>query len=600
MHSTVRLAQSLSGFTAEELEGLMRVRGARADTPHLTDLALQLLKTDNITRTLRTLTRTEIVALAQMSDIHLPEAGRAPVDDAPGDAHARLRLLALTADGGPLPEIRDSLAALLEASDGIPPMPDGPDVQRSPGSDWAQRAFLETQQAVLVLRYAREMPLKLTRAGTVAKVSEKLLAEEVRARPDTLPLIIAGLQAIGALSAHGGYLHATPLGESWSLLPHPERWVAFCAGVLAGMPQELAAATRMSASDLRYAEHHALPALYPLADDATVERVRAFVALAEHLSITADGVLSPPAKALHDRAPNAVEVAANLATQAFPTTVAGVYLQPDLSVIAPGPIDPSIGLRLLELADLTAPGLATSFVLSERSLSRALDRGWDAAEIRSFLMTASLTPIPQPLEYLLHDLSQRHGTIVVAPLNTPDGATLVRPRDARIARELQADSRLNLLSLTPAPDEAHAFITRLSVEHVISLLADARYPATRDLHLAPASRHAPDTDRDDLDAIIARITERLDPTDTALNEAAERLSTPDPEHGGLNVVPMLELAAGAGQHLLITVTDGKTEHLLELLPLSVAKGRLRALDPRAQLERTLSIRAITSVEPVHN
>ena len=599
MHSTVRLAQALSRFTAEDLESLMRARGAHPDTPHLTDLALQLLKTDSITRALRSLTRSEIVMLCERSDISLPKPPREPCGHERDQAHTRLRLLGLIADGEPLDEVRDTLAQLLDAHGPLPDIPEAPQTERSARADWAQRAFLETQQAVLVLRYARDVPLKLTRAGTVAKAAEKLLAEDVRAQTQALPLIVDGLRAIEALSPDDGYLHVTPLGEEWSLVPHPERWLALCAGVLAHMPPALGAV--LDTTDVRHAELTLIPALFPLLDTHIIDDVRAFTRLAEHLGVTSDGVLSPPAAALHGGGSRALKQATLLATEAFPRTVPGVYLQPDLSVIAPGPIDPAIGLRLLDLAHLTAPGLATSLVLSERSLSRALDRGWSTEEIRSFLSSASLTPIPQPLEYLLDDLSQRHGTIIVAPLNTPDGATVVRPKDARIARELQADTRLNLLGLTPAPDEPHALITRLSVDHVLSLLTDARYPATRDRHAIPdAHRGLPRKTRSDRAALIARIVAPRGETDDSLTETARRLSTPDPENGGLNIVPMLELAAGAGHTLVITVSDGRTEHQLELMPLSVAKGRLRALDPRAQLERTLSIRAITSVEPVHN
>lgn len=606
MHSTVRLAQMLAEFSPSELEQVLRERNARVDTPHLTDLALQLLTPESLTRALRGLTTAELHALR--SHVALTETGNTGDTDLSGAADsdtARLRSLALIAPGGPLPEVRDALTALLDTHGPLPSeSPKRTDETREPTPHWSQRAFLETQQAVLVWRFAKTSPLKLTRSGTLAKATEKLIADEIQARPEPLGVTVAALRAIGALVELGSHLHTTPDGESWSRLPHPARWLVLAAGHLVAMPHPLAHALSLTGTDLRAARDTVLPRLYPLLDDETLAVIREYVGTAEQLAVTAGGVLTPPAHTCVQGGSQPILDALSQATEAFPQVAPGVYLQPDLSVIAPGPIDPRIGLRLLEIADLTAPGLATSLVITDRTLSRALDHGWTTDEIREFLTQVSLTPIPQPLEYLLGDLAARHGAIVVAPLNTPDGATVVRVRDPRMTSELLADPRLSMLGLTVSSEAPNTLVTRLASDHVCSILSDARYPATRDSSAqrneTPITHEVAEPDSGWVVSFIERIITQSPADTNELAETVTRLTRPAPDGDRVDIVPVLELAARIGQHLMITVSDGKRDHHVELLPLSIAQGRLRALDPRAGLERTISIRAITAVEPVHN
>ena len=590
MHSTVRLAQALAGFNADQLERLLTLRGTDPDVPHLTELAISLLKPESLTRVLRSLTITDLQALR---------------DGTPAnpDSAERLRDLALTVDDAPLAEVTVMLDSLIAEHGGLPERDtfDLPEA-REPAPDWAHRAFLESQQAVLTLRVAQVTPIKLTRSGSVSKVAAKLLSEETFAHAEHTTLVIKALQTIEALVPNNHVLQVTPQGVRWSEFPHAPRWISLAAGILRRMPELLRQSLILSGTDVRHAATTVFPALFPLASRTTRDEVQAFVTLAEHFAVTSHGVLTEPAALLLSQGSAGIEPSIEAARQAFPQAVQGVYLQPDLSVIAPGPVEPRLGLRLLELADLTAPGLATSFTLSERSLSRALDHGWSVDEIRDFFTTASLTPIPQPLEYLLQDLAHRHGTIEVAALNTPDGASVVRVRDDRVARELLADARLQILGLTAKTGDTHTLSTRMSVDHVVSILTDARYPATRVRGAGtPPRKTMTDGSNADPVTFIRALESTLEDASPAwAPETAARLAEAQNSSGALDIVPVLELAARTGETLSITVSDGKREHTLNLQPLSIAKGRLRALDPRAQLERTVSIRAITRVETIHN
>jgi hypothetical protein len=122
-------------------------------------------------------------------------------------------------------------------------------------------------------------------------------------------------------------------------------------------------------------------------------------------------------------------------------------------------------------------------------------------------------------------------------------------------------------------------------------LSDARYPvAAEDAEeriirllrhrLAPAPAPAPKTD-----PIAALLDRVLDEGDEAATEQAW-------------LARQLEAAARAKETLTVTVRmpGGDTADYL-LAPASVANGRLRARDRKADIERTLPLSAIAAVAP---
>lgn len=593
MRSTVRLAQSLAGFDADALERLVLARALDGEIEHVTELAIRLLDASNIARALRERSLRELQVLAGKAE--------------DGAAHEQLLGLGLLTAEGPLPEVAEVLEQLLEAHGPLPESGEAPNTQPNgnPNTAWAQRAFLESQRAVLIVQSATHTPIKLTRTGHVTKVAVKQLSEATFGPAETMPLTVSGLTLLGALTLREQHLVVTQRACDWVVQDHAARWVGLASAVLGSAPPVLREGLRTPGRDVNALVKYTSTVAYPLMSEGMRSELEQFAVRCEHFGVTEQGVLTEVAHCLTVQ-PAETGRALDLAQQAFPATVSAVYLQPDLSVIAPGPLDPPIGLTLLRLADLTAPGLATTLTLSEQSLNAALDRGWTAPEIREFLQRVSLTPLPQPLEYLLSDLAERHGTIEVRPLNTPDGATVIGVRDERIARELLADPRLQVLGLAPT-ERSTELMTRFGLPHVFSMLLDARYPATKSASATnEADLFSPFTG-DDSD--LVRFIEG--PNNTSCDEAANtrvewarataaRLAAASNGQGGLDIVPVLELAARTGDTLSVTISDGTRDHVLNLQPVSIAGGRLRAVDPGAQLERTVSLRAITRVEPIHN
>ena len=127
-------------------------------------------------------------------------------------------------------------------------------------------------------------------------------------------------------------------------------------------------------------------------------RIAAWARDAELLGVTAGPTASTSGALLLADDPAAVEVMSRL----FPPAVDTVYLQHDLSVVAPGPLAPHIDARLRTLADVDSRTLASSYRISTSSINRALAHGESAESILEFLGEVSAHRDPAA-----HSLSDR-------------------------------------------------------------------------------------------------------------------------------------------------------------------------------------------------
>jgi hypothetical protein len=283
----------------------------------------------------------------------------------------------------------------------------------------------------------------------------------------------------------------------------------------------------------------------------------------------------------------------------FPAEVDKVYLQPDLSVIAPGPLLAPIDERLRGIAEAETRGLASSYRVTAGSVTRALTAGETVPSIREFLSGISLTGIPQPLEYLLADTAQRFGTLRVGALDpgapdpdAPDAgaAAYVRSDDAALLGQLVVDPNLAPLGLRRAGE--HRIVTRFEAPVLFWTLADARYPVVAEDAAG--------------EVVVLRRERRAgggaapsDDTAAILVQRVRAVAAGEPEETSQAwLARQLELAIR--NKLTVTVAvrlpDGQeADYLLE--PAALAGGRLRARDRRADIERTLPLSSITAVTP---
>jgi hypothetical protein len=160
----------------------------------------------------------------------------------------------------------------------------------------------------------------------------------------------------------------------------------------------------------------------------------------------------------------------------LPEPVDHVLLQADLTAVAPGPLEQDLARHLAMLADVESRGGATVYRFTERSVRRAFDSGWSAAEVHGFVASSSRTPVPQALTYLVDDVSRRFGTIRVGAAES----------------FLRSDDETALTELVHHPQAASLRLRRIAPTVVVSdVPLDVLLPRLRELGSAPVVE-APD------------------------------------------------------------------------------------------------------------
>ncbi len=198
------------------------------------------------------------------------------------------------------------------------------------------------------------------------------------------------------------------------------------------------------------------------------EHVEWILREAEWLGVTGQGALSPYGRSLL-RGDELDEIDNDL-----PPTVDHILIQSDNTAIAPGPLEHEMAQELDLIADIESRGAATVFRFSESSLRRGLDHGRTGDEILSFLKRASKTPVPQPLEYLIGDISKKHGKLRVG-----NASSFIRCEDSALITQILKDKKVEALGLRRIAPEV--LICTHDAHDAINVLRSAGYlPAAED------------------------------------------------------------------------------------------------------------------------
>lgn len=452
----------------------------------------------------------------------------------------------------------------------------------------SDRAFATLSAVTELLHALADQPARRLSRGGVALPDARRLAAATAADPDEVELLL-DIAARAGLADAGAEWTPSAASAAWLASGRLERWSTLARGWLERLPDELHELLRQRAHAvwgqglLDY-----LAWLYPAGGTWIRERTAAAAREAEQLGITGGSTPSTPGAALLLDGPEAATAAM---AELFPAEVDRVYLQPDLSIIAPGPLTTALDERLRTFAEVETQGLASSYRISAGSVTRALTAGDSIEAIRDALSSMSLTGIPQPVEYLLTDTAARFGTLRVGTLDGPEEfGAYVRSDDSALLDRLVVDANLTPLALRRSGD--HRIVTRLDPGVLFWSLADARYPVVAE----NAAGEIVALRRERRVGAAAPVT---DDTAALLVQRVRDGAAGAPEETGQAwAARQLELAIR--NRLAVTVTvrmpDGsETPYLLE--PAALAGGRLRARDRRSDIERTLPLSHIVSVQP---
>ncbi|MFC7432480.1 MULTISPECIES: helicase-associated domain-containing protein [unclassified Agrococcus] len=542
MPTTVELAGALQALSDDALDALVRTRHVPQHVASYFDVAEQLRRPESVAAALEGVRDDELVALAT------------------GATTPRLDALGLGVAGVALDEARRQAAAA-PAGEGARETPTAsPDDARA-----AERAFATVLLVGEVVRAALEQPIQMLARGAVAMADARRLAEALATDADAVLDAVAIARAAGLLAVRDAALVASTAAEGWLGAPLPARWLRLRDGWLAAIEwAERAVATAPDAAPAA--------ARFPLAGAATLERLATAAARAARLGIR-DGAATSLAGDGADAVLDAL----------VPHEIDRAYVQPDLSIVVPGPLQPALESRVRLVADLEQRGTASTYRMSLASLSRGLAAGEDEASILGLLDAISLTGVPQPVAYLVRDAAARFGSVRVLALADGPDRTAVRAEPALIA-ELAVDH--GLAPLRMREESPRRLVTRAEPAMVLAALRARRYPA------------AVEDAEGELLAPARHVAEVLAPPPTPL---VQRLRGSGFDVGGEErawLERRLQVAARERVSVQVRVDVGGEERELALLPLGVANGRLRARDLASDVERTLPVTAITHLTGV--
>jgi len=291
----------------------------------------------------------------------------------------------------------------------------------------------------------------------------------------------------------------------------------------------------------------------------------------------------------------------------LPQPIDHVLIQADLTAVAPGPLDHDLAHNLATMADIESRGGATVYRFTASSVRRAFDAGWSAAEIHEFIASSSRTPVPQPLVYLVDDVSRKFGTVRVGAAES----------------FLRSDDESALAELVHNPKATSLRLRRIAPTVVVSdMPLDVLLPRLRELGTAPVVEASDGTVRlarkdahrartprirppaGDIGA--ARLTARVSATVNAIRAgdraAAHRPSNADSARAGragpMSTMAVLRESVEARTTVWIGYVDNHGSTVERVVdPVKVEGGWLTAYDHRADDVRSFAIHRITAVAP---
>lgn len=521
---------------------------------------------------------------------HLPRATLLALRDGTGSADDLAPAVTLglaDEDGG----VDDAVASRLAAHPDIAGLSGGTDHPGHAGSPpetvdearartvGAEHAFATMTVLAELLRAVSEGAVRELVKGGIGTPLAKTLGERAGADAQVVPDRLALLERTGFAEPGDGTWATTVAGDAWLVASWPDRWSTLVAAWWRSLDPVLHDVLDTAGDNLRdlvSVGRWAYPAGARWLDAVLLE----VAGTANALGLTVDGTVTSTGRALLDG-----DVAQ--AADDLPRTVDGVYLQHDLTVIAPGPLAPVDDAALRSVAVLEAPGLAARYRISEDSLRRAFRAGLTRDEVVTLLERLSSTGLPQPLAYLIDQVSSRDGSIVV-----DIGADGVGSRVHGTADQLDligVDAELRQLAWER--DDLTTLTTRYPPPVVHTALEDQRYPAVLTAAARPATGSVPPGRRRgggrNPEQAAHALVERLRVT-TERGDA-------EPEQEWLGRQIDLAVRGRTPIRLTVRMPDG-TERPFSIIPTSVAAGRVRGRDTAVDVERTLPLSLVVAVE----
>jgi len=301
----------------------------------------------------------------------------------------------------------------------------------------------------------------------------------------------------------------------------------------------------------------------------------------------------------------------------LPAPVDHFLIQADLTIVVPGPPEPTLATELATVAEHESTGGGSVYRVTPDGIRTALDSGYSASELHKLFAHRSRTPVPQTLTYLIDDTSRRHGGLRLGA-----AGCYLRSEDVALLAEIVADRRLAELSLRAlAPT---VLISPVSTPRVLPVLRAHGYapvqeneggamvvgkprtfrapPRRSSISLASA---AGDVLPGLTDARLAGAIETIRRGDTVARQARRAPEGVRSAGTGASAVQahtqamaVLQQAIRDKQRVWVGYVDAHGATASRLFrPISIGAGYLRAEDERTEMLHTLALHRITAAVP---
>lgn len=442
----------------------------------------------------------------------------------------------------------------------------------------AERAFTSVAELADILIACLDAPIGRIGSGAMSATDRRRLVDGGAVRDAEEAEVLVGLAATAdLLRAAGRAWLVTEEGVRWLDLGTAARWSAVATRFRDALPVALRSADGGWRDTSSWSDAYPLDIEWPGRSDRLIESATLWALL------STEGTPTPWAAALS--VGSAADAASLVAL--LPRTVDRIYLQNDLTAIAPGPLEPALDLRLRTMAERESRAQASTYRFTADSISRAAAQGETAASLQEFLTALSLTGVPQPLAYLVERTTARHGLVRVS-IDPDSGRTRITSDDAHVLDTIAVDQSLRSIGIVRDGD---ALGSRVARDAVYWSLVDARYPA-----IAEDADGMPEHPR------RRRLAPHEDAPTNPMELYAPLIHSLRASHGtdadSAWLGRELDVAVRTKSIVVVLVAlpDGSSrEFTLEATGLG--GGRLRGRDRGSDVERTLPVSSIVSVRP---
>ncbi|WNV82011.1 helicase-associated domain-containing protein [Umezawaea sp. Da 62-37] len=338
------------------------------------------------------------------------------------------------------------------------------------------------------------------------------------------------------------------------------------------------------------------------------ELVRWTMAEGTALAVLSRGAMTTAGRVLIGEGP---ALASKQLADSLPAPVDHFLVQADLTVVAPGRLEPELADELALVADVESAGGATVYRVGDNSVRRAFDAGRTASDLHELFRKGSRTPIPQSLTYLIDDAARKHGR-----LRGGSAGSFLRCDDPVLLTEVMAHPAADTLELRKiAPtvlvsplvladvlDGLRAAGFAPAAEGADGRVLDLRARARRIPGKARATRrpaHVPTPSEEQLGELVrlVRAGDRARST-----QRGERISVPANHGNGPSAtLGLLQQAARDGRSVLVDLVDSHgTAATRVIKPQIVGGGVLEGYDLSYGEVRRFPLHRITSAALVED